>query len=321
MDNNTGAIRENTFLNRTGLLRNKIGVLNPMNDELFKSLPEDLQNTYVRYCLPDDLSGLTMDSVILSEENRHKVDEFLIETEYKEKFMKYGLKPVNRIINYGASGTGKTFMTKCLAATFKYELLAIDIANALSTGNAAVALEDVFELGNYIGKAIIFLDECDAIARDRSDKSVPEDPNVRRANNALFQLLDRMNPECVFIAATNLYKELDPAFVRRFNVKMRFDLPPLDNLEKTIEKFMHKDFTLMTDMDTGIKDIILWHARDYSQLSYDEIETWVERAEKKAIIDDRQVILESEIYDYFMDSLRVSISYDENGKPYLYKRG
>lgn len=290
-----------------------------MNDKLFTSLPENLQDVYTRYCLPDDLSGLTIDSVILSEENRHKLDEFLVETQYKQKFMKYGLKPVNRIINYGASGTGKTFMTKCLAAHFGYELLSIDIANALSTGAAAVALEDIFKLGNYIGKAIIFLDECDAIARDRSDKSVPEDPNVRRANNALFQLLDRMNPECVFVSATNLYNELDPAFVRRFNVKMRFDRPPLENLEESIRKFMIKGFTLKCDMDTSIKDIILLHAENYTQLSYDEIETWVERAEKKAIIRDEEVIKESEIYDYFMDSLRVKISYDDKGKPYLYR--
>lgn len=290
-----------------------------MNMELFSSLSEELQDIYTRYCLPDDLSGLTIDSVILSDENRGKVDEFLIETEYKQKFMKYGLKPVNRIINYGASGTGKTFLTKCLAAHLNYELLAIDIANALSTGVAATALEDVFKLGNKIGKAIIFLDECDAIARDRSDKSVPEDPNVRRANNALFQLLDRMNPECIFISATNLYNELDPAFVRRFNVRMKFERPPLDDLEETIKRFMHKAFTLEMDMPEDIKEIVLWHARNYTQLSYDEIETWVERAEKKAIMRDEEVISEKEIYDYFMDSLRVTLQWDKDGKPYLYR--
>lgn len=292
-----------------------------MDKELYDSLPEELQTSYNRYCLPDDLSNLTIDSVILSDENKRKIDEFLIETEYKQKFIKYGLKPVNRIINYGASGTGKTFLTKCLAAHLGYELLAIDIANALSTGNAPVALEEIFTIGNRIGKAIIFLDECDAIARDRADKSVPEDPNVRRANNALFQLLDRMNPDCIFIAATNLYNELDPAFVRRFNVKMKFDRPPLDNLEDTIRKFMLPAFSLTMDMDENIKSIILWHARNYSQLSYDEIETWVERAEKKAIMRDEEFISEQEIYDYFMDSLRVNISYDEQGKPYLYRRG
>jgi AAA+ superfamily predicted ATPase len=293
-----------------------------MNKELYDSLPEELQTTYNRYCLPDDLSGLTINSVILSDENKKKVDDFLVETKFKAKFIQYGLKPVNRMINYGASGTGKTFLTKCLAAHFNYELLAIDIANALSTGNAATALEDIFDLGNHIGHAIIFLDECDAIARDRSDKSVPEDPNVRRANNALFQLLDRMNPECIFISATNLYTELDPAFVRRFNVKLKFEIPPLDDLEETIRKFMLPAFSLEKDLQQDIKDIILYHAKEYTALSYYEIQTWVERAEKTAIINDSEVIKESDIYSYFMDSLRVRVGTDEKtGKLYLYKNG
>lgn len=292
-----------------------------MNKELYDSLSEEMQSIWNRYCLPDDLSGLSMNSIILSPENKSRVDEFLVETKYKGKFIEYGLQPINRILNYGASGTGKTFLTKCLAAHFGYELLSIDIANALSTGVAATALEDVFKLGNYIGKAIIFLDECDAIARDRADKSVPEDPNVRRANNALFQLLDRMNPECIFVSATNLYTELDPAFVRRFNLKLKFDRPKLDNLEQTIKKFMLPKFTMKEDMNPTIKKIILYHAENYTGLSYDEIETWVERAEKLAIMSDTDVIKETDIYKFFMDSLRVKVCYDKKGEPYLHQVG
>lgn len=287
-----------------------------MND-IIQSLPEEMQSTYYKYCLSDNLEGLSMDSVILSDENREKIDDFLIETKYKSKFVKYGLTPVNRIIAYGASGTGKTFMTKCLAATFGYELLAIDIANALSTGSAATALEDVFTLGNHIGHCIIFLDECDAIARNRGNDKLQEDANVRRANNALFQQLDRMNTECVFVSATNLYKEIDPAFIRRFNLKMRFDIPPIDNLEEFINKFKHPDFTIVEDMDKEIKNILLYHAKSYTALSYYEIENWVQRAEKIAIINDSTEIKESDIYKFFMESMRVSVSKDKKGKLYL----
>ena len=290
-----------------------------MNKELYDSLSEEMQSTYNRFCMPDDLTGLTINSVILSDENRKKVDEFLTETQYKMKFIHYRLQPINRILNYGASGTGKTFLTKCLAAHFGYELLAIDIANALSSGTAAPALESVFELGNHIGKAIIFLDECDAIARDRSDKSVPEDPNVRRANNALFQLLDRMNPECIFIAATNLYTELDPAFVRRFNLKLEFERPKLDNIDESIKKFLIPEFTYIQDMDESIKSIILWYARQYTGLSFYEIKDWVERTEKKVIIEGKTEILESSIYDLFMESMRIKVGRNAKGEPYLYQ--
>lgn len=235
--------------------------------------------------------------------------------------MSYGLKPINRIIASGASGTGKTFLAKCLAATFGYELLSIDIANALSTGVAAVAISEIFKLGNTIGKAIIFLDECDAIARNREDKTVPEDPNVRRANNAIFQQLDRMNPDCIFYSATNLFKELDPAFVRRFNVSLFFGRPPLDDLDETIKKFMLPSFTLEKDMDPSITSVVLWHARDYTGLSYDSIEDWVERSEKTAVINDTTVIKESEIYGYFMEAMKIKVSYNKEGNVYLYQEG
>lgn len=289
-----------------------------MNSTLYNSLSEEMQDIYMRYCLPDDLSGLTMDSIILSEENKKKVDDFLIETKYKQKFISYGLQPVNRIIASGASGTGKTFLAKCLANSFGYELIAIDIANALSTGTAAVAISNIFKLGNEIGKAIIFLDECDAIARNREDKSVPEDPNVRRAVNAIFQQLDRMNPDCIFYSATNLFKELDVAYVRRFNVQLVFNRPPLDNLVDTINKFMLPGFSLDLDMDEQVRNIVLWHAKNYTGLSYDGIQTWVERAEKNAIIEDREIVKESEIYKYFMEAMRIKVSY-KNDEPYLYQ--
>lgn len=289
-----------------------------MNSTLYNSLSEEMQDIYMRYCLPDDLSGLTMDSIILSEENKKKVDDFLIETKYKQKFISYGLQPVNRIIASGASGTGKTFLAKCLANSFGYELIAVDIANALSTGTAAVAISNIFKLGNEIGKAIIFLDECDAIARNREDKSIPEDPNVRRAVNAIFQQLDRMNPDCIFYSATNLFKELDVAYVRRFNVQLVFNRPPLDNLVDTINKFMLPGFSLDLDMDEQVRNIVLWHAKNYTGLSYDGIQTWVERAEKNAIIEDREIVKESEIYKYFMEAMRIKVSY-KNDEPYLYQ--
>lgn len=289
-----------------------------MNDNTYNRLSEGMQEIYVKYCLPDDLSGLTMDSVILSPKNKKKVDEFLIETQYKKKFMSYGLKPVNRLIASGASGTGKTFLAKCIAASFGYELLAIDIANALSTGVAATAIKDIFSLGNEIGNAIIFLDECDAIARSREDKSVPEDPNVRRANNAIFQQLDRMNPDCIFYAATNMLKELDTAFVSRFNVRMEFDRPPLDNIREALNKFLLSAFTIKEDMDPKLEEVILWHARNYIGLSYRNMQTWVERAEKNAIIKGREYIFISEIFKYFMEEMRVEVGF-KGDKPYLYQ--
>ena len=274
-----------------------------MKEEIFNSLSEDLQYKYMKYCLPDDLTGLTLNSVILSDINRSKLNQFLVETEHKEKFAKYNLPVVNRIINSGASGTGKTFSTKCLAAHLDYELLSVDIAKALAGGEVLNAISDIFEIGNTIGKAIIFLDECDSVAKRRTSKEAEnEDPQVKRAITAIFQQVDRMNPECIFIACTNLYNQLDDAFVRRFNYHMEFLRPPLDNFESTIKHFMHPDFNYVEDMDKSLKDIVLEYAKTFAGLSYGGIEDWVQRAEKQAIIRDEMDVKESEIYFYFMQN-------------------
>lgn len=290
-----------------------------MNSGVYLSLSDEMKEAYDKYCLSDNLSGLKISNVILSEMNKDLLKEFLKENKYKMDFIKYGLQPINRLLFYGDSGTGKTYLTKCMAAELEYTLLAIDIANALSTGNAPIAIEQVFKLANEIGRCIIFLDECDAIARDRTSNKLNEDANVRRANNALFQQLDRMNPECIFISATNLYDELDKAFVRRFNMKFKFEKPHITDVSSTIRKFLHKDFSIMGDADESIKQILNNYGRKYLSLSYDAIRVWVERSMKNAIVEGRDYISEADIYGYLMEAMRIKVGRDRGGKPYLYQ--
>ena len=80
-----------------------------MDEKTYESLPDDLKDTYNRYCLNDDFTGLSMNSIILSDDNRRQVDDLIRETQFKEKFIEKGLQPINRVLCYGASGTGKTF--------------------------------------------------------------------------------------------------------------------------------------------------------------------------------------------------------------------
>lgn len=282
------------------------------------NLSKDMQDVYSMYCMSTDTS-VSLDSVILSYKNRKKLDEFLTESKYKEEFLKHGLKPINRILMYGASGTGKTYLTTALANYLGYELLAIDISNALAAGVASKALSDVFALANEIEDAIIFLDECDAICWARDDKDNDDTGEIRRANNTLFQLLDRLNPRCLFVSATNLYRNLDPAFVRRFNVKMEFDRPSSESIDPAIKKFLHPDFTYEKNMKQEVKDIVLKQVDDYDRLSYHAIRDWVERVEKQAIIDNSKIIREASIYWYLEQELRIQVKQNDKGEYYLHQ--
>lgn len=290
-----------------------------MNFEILQSLPEQLQENYTLYCMMVE-TDINIDRVILNDENRSKIEEFIMETQYKEKFMQYGLKPINRLILYGASGTGKTYLTKALSNYLGYELLYIDIANSLQANKAAQAIDAIFDLGNHIGKAVIFLDECDAICWARDDADNKDDAAIRRANNSLFQHLDQMNPACVFVSATNLYKNLDTAFVNRFNIRMKFDRPLVDNLDEDFKKILLPAFTIDYDFPMELKEVIWFYARTFDQMSYRAMTDWVERAEKNSLIRDTTVVSESEIYGYLMEAMRVKIDFSGD-KPRLYKEG
>lgn len=261
-----------------------------VNVELKKTVYRDL-------IMPVD-TNITLDSVILAPENKVMVDEFVLEQENKEKLIKYGLQPMNRLLFYGASGCGKTYLGKALSNHLGYTLLYVDIAQALSKGNVADNLSNVFKLANT-GKYMIFLDECDSIAWNR-DADDAEGGNVRRATNSLFQFMDQMNPDVIIVCATNMLKRLDPAFERRFNLKMEFRRPSED-LKATVKKFLKPGFNLVIDREDRITE-------RRTKLSFYELQCVTERVMKKAVINNTLTIKMSDIYKDIAKTMHFKIN-------------
>ncbi len=181
------------------------------------------EEIYNELIMPVD-TNIKLSSVILSDINKERVRDFVLEMKNYKKLARFGLKPMNRLLFYGDSGCGKTFLGKALCNHLGYTMLYVDIARALSQGNVAINLTNVFKIANSGGNYMVFLDECDSIAWNRDAKD-SESGNVRRATNSLFQLMDQMAPNIIVICATNMLHRLDPAFARRFNMKMEFKRP------------------------------------------------------------------------------------------------
>lgn len=243
---------------------------------------EEILTKYKHLFMPVD-TNIDINSVLLSDENKLKIVEFLKEYNSKDKLAKYGLKPMNRLLMYGDSGTGKTFLTKALSNYMKYTMLYVDIAKSLSEDTVAQNISDIFVCANALKNCIIFFDECDSIAWNRDAKTA-EGGTVRRAVNSLFQQLDQIDPSNVFVSATNMLKRLDPAFERRFDMKLEFRKPKTD-LDKTVEKFMFKEFTL--DKDVAESELDLMNRR--VSMSYYEIQIITERNMKKAILNNNPI--------------------------------
>lgn len=252
-------------------------------------------------------TNIDINSVILSDENKEKLKEFLREQDSRDKLLKYNLLPMNRLLFYGASGTGKTYLTKALSNYMGYTMLYIDIAKSLSDNTVALNISNIFKLASILKRCIIFLDEADSIAWNR-DSNNTDSGTIRRATNSLFQHLDQMDNSNVFISATNMLHRLDLAFERRFDLKFEFRQP--DNIEYAINKFLHKEFSIKDDISQDKKNIITKRAQSSVKLSYYEIQCIVERAMKKAVLNDTLEVKASDIYDDLARTERIKIYID-----------
>ncbi len=272
-------------------------------------LPKEYREIWDNVIMPVN-TDINLEKVILSPENKEKIQNFIKEIDYRDALIEFGLEPQNRLLLYGVSGTGKTFMSKALAHELNYTMLYVDIAKALSEGDVAERISDIFKLGNYIETAIIFLDECDSVAWHR-DGSSTDGGTIRRATNSIFQGLDQMNPKCIFISATNMLHRLDPAFERRFNMKMMFKRPELD-MDEAIKHFIYPKFIINDDVLETVREIVKRRAAQNAKLSYYEIEEVVKKAMKRSVLNDTNIVNTSEIYDDIAANMRFKVRVNED---------
>ena len=269
------------------------------------SLPDEYKEIYDNFIMPVD-TNIDFNSVILSDENRKKINDFIRETQNRDKLLEYGLEPMNRILLYGASGTGKTYMTKALSNYLGYDLLYIDIANALTDENAPKNISNIVKLANYLKNCIVMLDECDSIAWQRDGGG--ESGHIRRTTNTVFTLMDNMDPSLIWVSATNMLHRLDNAFERRHSFKMEFRRPELD-IKDAIQHFILPKFEIVDDVDDTTVDIVSRRASQHTKLSYYELQGLVEKAMKKAVIENNFIVRTSDVYSELAIAMNVKLRF------------
>ncbi len=272
---------------------------------LLDVMTEAEKERYEHLVMPVD-TNIKITDVILSKENMEKIEQFKTEIEHADDLMVYGLTPMNRILMYGDSGCGKTFLAKALSNYLDYYMVYVDIARALSDGSVSKSISDIFMLANKYKNCLIFFDECDSIAWNR-DTQNGEGGVARRATNSIFQSLDQMSPSNVFVAATNMLHRLDAAFENRFNLKMEFRRPPLD-IEEVARKFMKPQFSLVGDIDSTARNTV----NKRCTLSYRELRSIVDREMKKAVINNTMQINVNDLYRTVAEQQMIRIRFFMN---------
>lgn len=133
---------------------------------------------------------------------------------------------VNKFLFEGPPGTGKTESVKQVARILSRDLYSVNFSSVIDSkmGQTQKNISEVFSeirmLPN-LDKIIILFDEIDAIAMDRiNSRDVRE---MGRVTSSVLKELDNLDQRVVFIATTNLYKNLDKALTRRFDAIVDFD--------------------------------------------------------------------------------------------------
>jgi len=131
------------------------------------------------------------------------------------------------VLFYGAPGTGKTMTARALANEVNARLVMVRATELVGefVGDGSKRIHELYSMAAESAPSILFIDEVDAIALDRSYQAVRGD--VSEVVNALLSELDgvRENIGVVTIAATNSPGLLDRAVRSRFEEELEFKVP------------------------------------------------------------------------------------------------
>lgn len=135
-----------------------------------------------------------------------------------------GLEPRNRLLLVGPPGNGKTSLAEAMAAELGRLFLVVRYDGLIASylGETAARLRRVFELAQSM-PCVLFFDEMDAIAKERSDAN--ETGEIKRVLTSLLTQIDELPATCLLIAATNHPQMLDEAVWRRFQIRLELPTP------------------------------------------------------------------------------------------------
>ena len=206
-----------------------------------------------RMMLPDDKKVTFKDVAGLQEEKEDLVEvvDFL---KAPQKYTSVGARIPKGVILVGPPGTGKTLLAKAVAGEAGVPFFSISGSDFVEmfVGVGASRVRDLFEEGKKHAPCIIFIDEIDAVARQRGTGMGGGHDEREQTLNQLLVEMDGfgVNEGIIVMAATNRVDILDPAILRpgRFDRKVAVGRPDVKGREEILSVHV-KDKPLGEDVD------------------------------------------------------------------------
>jgi cell division protease FtsH len=199
-------------------------------------------------------TGVTFDDVAGCEEAKLELKEVVDFLREPREYQQIGARIPKGVLLVGPPGTGKTLLARAVAGEAKVPFFSISGSDFVEmfVGVGAARVRDLFQEAKAHAPCIIFVDELDAIGRQRGVTVGAVNDEREQTLNALLVELDGFEPNTgvILLAATNRPEVLDRALLRpgRFDRQVVVDTPDRDGRE-AILKVHSKGKRLGPDVD------------------------------------------------------------------------
>ena len=262
-----------------------------------------------RMSSPDD-KKVTFDNVAGLQEEKEDLVEVVDFLKSPQKYTKVGARIPKGVLLVGPPGTGKTLLAKAVAGEAGVPFFSISGSDFVEmfVGVGASRVRDLFEEGKRHAPCIIFIDEIDAVARQRGTGMGGGHDEREQTLNQLLVEMDGfgVNEGIIVMAATNRVDILDPAILRpgRFDRKVAVGRPDVKGREEIL-RVHAPDKPLGADVDLAPI------ARTTAGFTGADLENLLNEAAIEAARQSRGFILQSDIKGAF---IKVGIGAEKKSK-------